>query len=87
VCETLAGFLTAADRTRFEWPLAKPQRAHVHHAIDAADLPVRHTTRRVGRPYTLVLTKTPDLFVRDAEERKTSERDLEWLTRTASAFT
>jgi hypothetical protein len=83
LCHRLAGFLRArAERTR-EWPLATPGRQHVHQQIDAADLPVRHNTRRQGRPYTLVLAKTDDLFRREDDVRRQAEFDLAWLTASA----
>jgi hypothetical protein len=40
---------------------------------------VRHQTRRVGRPYTLVLTKTDALFEREAQQRRTEQQELVWL--------
>jgi hypothetical protein len=79
LCDTLHAFLDASDRRTFEWPLAKQRRQHVHRAIDALELPVRHETRRKGSPHTLVLTKTPALFDRDAEERRAWTTDLEFL--------
>lgn len=82
-CDHLAQFLTARSEHTQEWPLAKRGRQHVHRQIDAADLPVRHTTRRQGRPYTLVLAKTEDLFRREDETRRQARTDLAWLT---SAF-
>jgi len=85
-CGTLARFLGASDQVRFEWPLARDQRAHIHQILDAHELPVSHTTRRAGRPFTLVLTKTDALFEREATERQICERDLVWLTSTARAF-
>jgi hypothetical protein len=71
----------AEDKSRrtFEWPLAKERRQHVHARIDAAELPVTHVTRRQGRPYTLVLTKTDALFAREQEARIRDETDLKWL--------
>jgi hypothetical protein len=48
--------------------------------IDAADLPVRHQTRRQGRPYTLVLTKADELFTREKDARHKAKADLAWLT-------
>jgi hypothetical protein len=72
-------FLDDKSRHAFEWPLAKQGRQHVHSRIDAAELPVTHQTRRQGRPYTLVLTKTDALFARDQEARIRDETDLEWL--------
>lgn len=79
LCRTLSTFLAnATERTR-EWPLAQDRRRHVHSRIDASELPVRHQTRRSGRPYTLVLTKTTELFERDAKQRRDDEADLRWL--------
>lgn len=79
LCRRLASFLQARDRRRFEWPLAKAGRLHVHRAIDDHDLPVTHETRRSGSPYTLVLTKTRALFERDRAQRKRWKADLEWF--------
>jgi hypothetical protein len=44
-----------------------------------AELPVTHQTRRSGRPYTLVLTKTEALFERERQARRRDEDDLAWL--------
>ena len=54
--------------------------ADVHTRIDSAGLPVRHQTRRKGRPYTLVLTKTGELFAREKDARQQAVSDLAWLT-------
>jgi hypothetical protein len=83
VCDRLAAFLSARSERTHEWPLAKSGRQHVHQTIDAAGLPVRHITRRQGRPYTLLLTKTEDLFRREDDVRRQARTDLDWLT---SAF-
>jgi hypothetical protein len=64
------------------WPLAKDGRRHVHTQIDSAELPVQHQTPRRGRPYTLVLTKTDDLFTRQKDARHKAVADLAWLTST-----
>lgn len=80
-CTTLDAFLIARDRRVFEWPLAEPDRKHIHSVIDGHELPVSHQTRRTGRPYTLVLTKREELFQRDAARRKRWMEDLEWLRR------
>jgi len=80
LCDHLRGFLQDPTRTRLEWPLAKDRRAHVHGRIDTAELPVHHQTRRVGRPYTLVLTKTTALFEREAQQRHRDEQNLAWLS-------
>jgi predicted 2-oxoglutarate/Fe(II)-dependent dioxygenase YbiX len=83
LCATLAEFLTARDRTRLEWRLAKERRRHVHTIIDSHGLPVRHETLRSGSPYTLVLTKTQALFEREAAARRAWQTDLDWLARRA----
>lgn len=86
LCKELARFLSDRARTRLEWPIAQEKRAHVHRAIDASELPVTHTTRRAGSPYTLVLEKTPALFEREAKERAAWVVGLAWLARTKDAF-
>jgi hypothetical protein len=78
----LGGFLTDPARRTFEWPLAKEGRRHVHSRLDGAELPVRHQTRRLGSPYTLVLTKTEAIFEHDTHVRRRDEADLRWLRAT-----
>ena len=82
LCDTLAAFLASSSERLLEWPLAKDGRRHVHSAIDRAGLPVNHSTRRQGRPYTLVLTKTDALFTRERQARRTAGKDLAWLKST-----
>lgn len=48
LCGTLGEFLRDPAQRTFEWPLAKERRRHIHSRIDAAELPVRHETRRKG---------------------------------------
>ncbi len=79
VCHTLAAFLAERDERARDWPLAQDGRRHVHSRIDAAELPVSHQTRRKGRPYTLVLTKTADVFARETQTRLRDQADLSWL--------
>ncbi len=79
LCGTLREFLKDASRRELEWPLAQKRRQHVHSRIDDAELPVTHRTRRQGRPYTLVLKKTDEIFTREQEARARDEEDLEWL--------
>ncbi|MGA2929497.1 MAG: 2OG-Fe(II) oxygenase, partial [Solirubrobacteraceae bacterium] len=79
LCSQLDAFLANPTETRLQWPLAKERRRHVHSRIDAAEFPVRHQTRRVGRPFTLVLTKTDALFERETQQRRRHEEDLAWL--------
>jgi hypothetical protein len=80
LCDTLGTFLGSRSQRIFAWPLAKDGRRHVHTQIDSAGLPVRHQTRRQGRPYTLVLTKTDELFTRARNTRHKAVTDLAWLT-------
>lgn len=75
-CGTLTAFLTDDATRELEWPLAGPRRQHIHQVIDRAELPVRHETRRSGRPYTLVLTKTDALFTQEQEARDRDTSDL-----------
>jgi hypothetical protein len=81
LCAALRAFLMAPSRRTYEWPLAKDGRRHVHQRVDAAELPVQHQTRRAGRPYTLILTKTDALFERDGQQRRSDQDELTWLTR------
>jgi len=78
LCASLQKFLAGPGRVS-EWPLAEQRRRHVHERIDRAELPVTHVTRRQGRPYTLVLTKTDALFTDERDARATTTADLQWL--------
>ncbi|HXZ64461.1 MAG TPA: hypothetical protein VEH05_06980 [Streptosporangiaceae bacterium] len=79
VCGTLGGFLTDRGQRTLEWPLAEARRRHVKDQISAAELPVKHETWKFGSPHTLVLTKTDELFRREAKARKDAADSLEWL--------
>ncbi|HEX6467952.1 MAG TPA: hypothetical protein VF069_02575, partial [Streptosporangiaceae bacterium] len=80
LCGTLREFLTSRSRRSYEWPIAKEKRRHIHTRIDTAELPVRHETKRTGSPYTLVLTKTGELFEKERRARRRAVTDLAWLT-------
>lgn len=80
LCDTLGTFLGSRSRRKYEWPLATAGRRHVHTQIDSAALPVRHQTRRTGRPYTLILVKTEEVFTRETDARLKAVTDLAWLT-------
>lgn len=84
--KTLAQFLCSAGQQRLEWPLAESKRKIIHRIIDRHELPVRHETRRTGRPYTLVLEKTEALFEQAAVERRQWINELAWLQRMADSF-
>ncbi|MFT4100740.1 MAG: hypothetical protein QM674_06830 [Burkholderiaceae bacterium] len=79
LCMTLTDFLRSPRDKRLEWPLAEQRRRHVHDTIDSYRLPVRHVTRRQGRPFTLVLEKTREVFDQDAAARRSSAQELAWL--------
>lgn len=79
LCPDLDAFLTSRTRRVMDWPLAKDGRRHLHSRIDLAGLPVSHITRRQGRPYTLVLTKTNEVFTRERAAQARAESELAWL--------
>jgi len=83
VCSTLNNFLADRRLRAMDWPLKEQSRRHVHQQIDGHELPVEHSTRRVGRPYMLQLVKTQALFEREKQEREAAEADLEWLSAVA----
>lgn len=86
LCAELGAFLADPARTRFDWPLAKDRRQHVHQVLDRARLPVHHETLRRGRPYVLQLRKRSALFEQAAAERARFEEALARLTRHAGVF-
>ena len=63
-----------SERVSLAWPLAKDRRQHIHGVIDGLGLPVTHVTRRQGRPFALVLTKTAALFRREVQWRERCEQ-------------
>src|SRR5205085_9989113 len=81
LCAKLGLFLADPAQRVLEWPVAQDGRRHVHGRIDAAELPAQHKTRRTGRPFTLVLTKTDELCEREHRARSRAEADLAWLGR------
>ncbi len=81
LCAKLRRFLSSPSRQELEWPLAKQGRRHVHERLDQHELPVGHTTRRSGSPYTLLLRKTPVMFEREVKLRRSWQTDLTWLAK------
>ena len=79
LCGTLGNFLADRGERALEWPLAEARRKHVKDQISPAELPVKHEVWKFGSPYTLVLTKTDELFRREAAARKDALASLEWL--------
>ena len=66
-----------------EWPLAEARRKHIKYQVGAAELPVRYEVWKFGSPHTLVLTKTDELFLREARPRKDAAASVDWLPRNA----
>lgn len=56
-CKRIQTFMDSRTDQVAEIPAAKQHRQHMHNAIDAVTREIDHTTRRVGSPFTLVLTK------------------------------
>lgn len=81
LCETVGEFLGDRQRRTLEWPLAQRGRQHVHHQLDRYEVPVTHVTRREGRPFTLVLTKTTEVFAREDRAREHAQRQLDEVRR------
>jgi len=79
LCGTLRRFLADKSERTLEWPLAEARRKHVAGQISAAELPVRREVWKFGSPYTLVLTKTDELFRREAAAREDAAAGLKWL--------
>lgn len=79
LCGTLGAFLAEPGERTLEWPLAEARRKHVKGQIHAAGLPIKHEIWKFGSPHTLVLTKTDELFRREAEARDNAVASLEWL--------
>lgn len=78
--DRLGEFLGSPTERTFAWPLAAPRRRTIHSLIDDAGLPVTHRTIRSGSPYTLLLEKTDDVFLRETAARMEAEMNLLWLS-------
>ncbi len=63
-CKELSQFLGNPSMKTLRIPLAKERRQHLHQVIDGKRLDTTHTTERVGRPFTLVCTKTQATYDR-----------------------
>ena len=86
LCKELASFLRASARVKFEWPLSKERRFHIHGIIDRHLLPVTHKTIHTGSPHKLVLTKQQALFTREEALRERQRECLGWLRGREEAF-
>ncbi len=75
-CTELSAFLENTRAQERVWPLAKARRQHIHRCMDEAELPVSHRTTHEGSPHKLVITKTSDLFTREADQRTKARASL-----------
>ncbi|KJZ73341.1 hypothetical protein HIM_07345 [Hirsutella minnesotensis 3608] len=75
-CATLNHFLVDGSQRVGRFPLNKDRRMHLHQMLDAARIDCSHATERVGRPQTLVVTKTDRYF---------DEKYWKWETRRFTA--
>jgi predicted 2-oxoglutarate/Fe(II)-dependent dioxygenase YbiX len=57
-CRQLSQFLADPRQRELRLPLKKERRKHLHRIIDSDGCDLKHVTERLGRPYTLVCTKT-----------------------------
>ncbi len=86
-CETMGRFLTAKTQQSIALPMGKDRRKHLHRQIVYLDIPVSHVTKRVGSPFTLVLTKSPKIFqhaVKQMQLRKLQWKKLQRLAPTSA---
>jgi hypothetical protein len=86
LCKALATFLRDPGRVEHVWPLAEQQRGHIERRIEDAGLPVAHSTRRQGRPYSLLLNKQKKLFSQATRLREQQEVLLAWLQQERPSF-
>jgi hypothetical protein len=77
-CRALSAFLADPDQPQARFPLAKERRRHLHDMISRTGCDCTHVTERLGRPYTLVCTKTTASYEAAC---KIYARDLQNLTR------
>jgi hypothetical protein len=80
LCRPFDTFLADSDKRKLEWPIVEASRKHIMSQIAVAELPVQHEVWKFGKPYTLVLTKTDELFRYEAQTREEAATGLEWLT-------
>jgi hypothetical protein len=69
-------FLASTTQQRLTWPLSKERRYHIHDIIDSMDIPLTLTTREVGNPHQLILTKRQELFSRDEKRVREAKEGL-----------
>jgi hypothetical protein len=77
-CRQLSRFLADPKQRQVRLPLKKERRQHVHQIIESNSCDLTHVTERVGRPFTLVCTKTEASY---QQARKIHVRDVNNLAR------
>ena len=82
-CRLLKSFCTDPVETTLRLPLRKDLRRHVHAIIDGHGLDLLHETERVGRPYTLVCTKTRGAYERRCAQYAVDITDMRLLVKAA----
>lgn len=61
-CKELQTFVSEPSSQIYRFPVGKERRQHLHNMIDSNRLEMTHLTERVGRPFTLVCTKTREKY-------------------------
>lgn len=84
-CKTMGRFLTAKTQQSATLPMGKNRRKHLHRQIDFLHIPVSHVTKRVGSPFSLVLTKSPTIFRDAVKQMKLRKAQWKQLQRLAPA--
>ena len=83
-CRLLKSFCADPIETTLRLPLRKELRRHVHTIIDGNGLDLTHETERIGRPYTLVCTKTRGAYERRRVQYAVDISHMRMLAKTAS---
>ena len=83
-CRLLKSFCADPVETTLRLPLRKELRRHVHAIIDGNGLDLTHETERIGRPYTLVCTKTRGAYERRCAQHAVDIAHMRLLVRAAS---
>ena len=83
-CRLLKSFCADPVETTLRLPLRKELRRHVHTIIDGNGLDLTHETERIGRPYTLVCTKTRGAYERRRAQYAADISHMRMLAKAAS---
>ena len=83
-CRLLKSFCADPVESTLRLPLRKDLRRHVHGIIEDHGLDLTHETERIGRPYTLVCTKTRGAYERRRAQYAVDIAHMRLLARAAS---